>query len=149
VTITGPTKNKNTTDPEIMRRGTVNLIAAGACLVSGIGFTVTGRPVTAIATLAILGLVNLAITLARVTLCRQPNKTQPVPSWFDYVRPGRPARGRRFPLTAEDLKSTVGNHMRVHVPPSAPKNLKSIDSALRGRESIAIRRIWLTGPIFV
>jgi hypothetical protein len=56
---------KKTTDPEIMRHSTVNLIAAGACLVCGIAFTVTGRPVTATATLAVLGLVNLAITLAR------------------------------------------------------------------------------------
>jgi len=56
---------KNNTDPEIMRYSTANLIAAGACLVCGIAFTVTGRPVTAIATLAVLGLVNLAITLAR------------------------------------------------------------------------------------
>jgi hypothetical protein len=41
------------------------LIAAGACLACAIGYTVTGKPLSAIATLVVLGLVNLAFILAR------------------------------------------------------------------------------------
>ena len=43
-----------------MKCGTINLIAAGACLACGIAFTVANRPVEMIAMLVVLGLVNLA-----------------------------------------------------------------------------------------
>jgi hypothetical protein len=48
-----------------MKHRTFNWIAAVACLGCGIGYTVEGRPLNAIAMLVILGLVNLAFILAR------------------------------------------------------------------------------------
>jgi hypothetical protein len=48
-----------------MNRCTVNLIAGGACLACGIAYTLTDRPLTAIATLVVLGIANLAFILAR------------------------------------------------------------------------------------
>jgi hypothetical protein len=48
-----------------MRRYTINLIAACACLACGIAFTVTNRPVTTIATLVVLGIGNLLFILVR------------------------------------------------------------------------------------
>lgn len=48
-----------------MKRCTINLIAAGACLACGIAYTMTNRPVTAIAMLVVVGLVNLAFVLSR------------------------------------------------------------------------------------
>jgi hypothetical protein len=45
-----------------MKCHTINLIAAGACLVCGIFYTVTGLPVTL---LVVAGLVNLAFVLAK------------------------------------------------------------------------------------
>jgi hypothetical protein len=48
-----------------MKRRTVNFVAAGACLACGIAYTVTGRPLSAIATLVVLGLANLAFIFAR------------------------------------------------------------------------------------
>ena len=48
-----------------MKRGTINLIAAGGCLACGIAYTIAGRPITAIAVLVLLGLVNLAFILVR------------------------------------------------------------------------------------
>jgi hypothetical protein len=47
-----------------MKHRTVNWIAAVACFVCGIEYTVNGRPLNAIAVLVILGLVNLAFILA-------------------------------------------------------------------------------------
>ena len=48
-----------------MKCSTINLIAAGACLVCGIAYTVTGLPITAVTVLVVFGLVNLAFVLAR------------------------------------------------------------------------------------
>jgi hypothetical protein len=48
-----------------MRSRTTNLIAAGACLVCGIFYTVTDRPLAAVALLVVLGLANLASILVR------------------------------------------------------------------------------------
>ena len=48
-----------------MKCNNVNLIAAGACLVCGIAYTAANRPVTAIATLVVIGLANLAFILGR------------------------------------------------------------------------------------
>jgi hypothetical protein len=48
-----------------MRHGTINLIAGGVCLACGIAYTVADRPLTAIATLVVLGIANLAFFLAR------------------------------------------------------------------------------------
>jgi hypothetical protein len=47
-----------------MRSRTFNLVVAGACLACGIAYSVTGGPMTAIATLVALGLANLAFILA-------------------------------------------------------------------------------------
>jgi hypothetical protein len=43
----------------------INLIAGGACLACGIAYTLADRPLTTIATLVILGIVNLAFILVR------------------------------------------------------------------------------------
>jgi hypothetical protein len=43
----------------------VNLVAAGACLVCGIVYTVIEKPLLTIATIVVVGLVNLAFVLAR------------------------------------------------------------------------------------
>ena len=48
-----------------MRNRTANLIAAGACLVCGVFYTVTNRKLAAEATLVVLGLANLAFILVR------------------------------------------------------------------------------------
>lgn len=48
-----------------MKHCTINLIAAGACLACGVAYTVTGRSMTAIAVLVVLGLANLVLILAR------------------------------------------------------------------------------------
>ena len=48
-----------------MRHGTINLIAACGCLACGIAYTVANRPVTAIATLVVLGIGNLLFILVR------------------------------------------------------------------------------------
>ena len=48
-----------------MRNCTTNLIAAGACLVFGVLYTATNRPLAAVALLVVLGLANLAFILAR------------------------------------------------------------------------------------
>lgn len=45
-----------------MKCHNINLIAAGACLVCGIFYTVTGLPVTI---LVVVGLMNLAFVLAK------------------------------------------------------------------------------------
>jgi hypothetical protein len=47
-----------------MKHRTVNWIAAVACLACGVGYTMNGKPLNAIAMLVILGLVNLAFILA-------------------------------------------------------------------------------------
>ena len=43
----------------------INLIAAGACLVCGVAYTVAGLPITTVTLLVVFGLVNLAFVLAR------------------------------------------------------------------------------------
>jgi L-arabinose isomerase len=48
-----------------MRHHAINWIAAGACLACAIAYTVTNRPVTTIATLVVLGVVNLAFIIVR------------------------------------------------------------------------------------
>ena len=48
-----------------MKNRTTNLIAAGACLVCGVFYTVTNRPLAAVVTLVVLGLANLAFILVR------------------------------------------------------------------------------------
>ena len=48
-----------------MRHCTINLIAAGACLACGVLYTVTNRPLAAVALLVVLGLANLAFILVR------------------------------------------------------------------------------------
>ena len=48
-----------------MRKCTINLIAAGACLVCGVFYTVTNRSLEAVAVLVVLGLANLAFILVR------------------------------------------------------------------------------------
>jgi hypothetical protein len=48
-----------------MKYGNINLIAAGACLACGIAYTAADRPVTSIATIVVIGLVNLAFILGR------------------------------------------------------------------------------------
>jgi hypothetical protein len=48
-----------------MKCHNINLIAACACLVCGIAYTVANRPVTSIATLVVIGLANLALILGR------------------------------------------------------------------------------------
>ena len=48
-----------------MRHHAINWIAAGACLACAIGYTVANRPVTTIATLVVLGVVNLAFIIVR------------------------------------------------------------------------------------
>ena len=48
-----------------MRNCTPNLIAAGACLVCGVLYTATNRPLAAVVTLVVLGLANLAFILVR------------------------------------------------------------------------------------
>jgi hypothetical protein len=48
-----------------MKHRTINWIAAVACLACGIEYTVTSGPLSAIATLVILGLVNLGFILLR------------------------------------------------------------------------------------
>ncbi len=47
-----------------MRNCTTNLIATGACLVCGVLYTTTNRPL-AVALLVVLGLANLAFILVR------------------------------------------------------------------------------------
>ena len=46
-----------------MRRHTVNWIAASACLVCALAYTVANKPLTTIAMLVVLGLANLAFIL--------------------------------------------------------------------------------------
>ena len=46
-----------------MRHCATNLIAAGACLACGVFYTMTNRPIAAVALLVILGLANLAFIL--------------------------------------------------------------------------------------
>jgi len=48
-----------------MKCHNINLIAACACLVCGIFYTVTGRPITTVTLLVVVGLANLAFVLAR------------------------------------------------------------------------------------
>jgi hypothetical protein len=48
-----------------MKCHNINLIAAGACLIGGIAYTAADRPVTAIATIVVIGLANLAFILGR------------------------------------------------------------------------------------
>jgi hypothetical protein len=48
-----------------MKCHNINLIAAGACLVCGIFYTVTGPPTPTVRLLVVFGLVNLAFVLAR------------------------------------------------------------------------------------
>jgi hypothetical protein len=48
-----------------MRLRAINWIAAFACLSCAIGYTITNKPVSAIATLVVLGLANLAFILVR------------------------------------------------------------------------------------
>ena len=48
-----------------MKHCTTNLIAAGACLVCGVFYTMTNRPLAAVVTLVVLGLANLAFFLVR------------------------------------------------------------------------------------
>jgi hypothetical protein len=48
-----------------MKCRNINLIAACACLVCGIFFTVTGRPTTTVTQLVVIGLANLGFVLAR------------------------------------------------------------------------------------
>jgi len=48
-----------------MRDCTTNLIAASACLVCGVFYTATNRPLAAVVLLVVLGLANLAFVLVR------------------------------------------------------------------------------------
>jgi hypothetical protein len=48
-----------------MKHCTLNLIAGGVSLACGIAYTLTDRPITAIATVVVLGIANLAFILAR------------------------------------------------------------------------------------
>jgi hypothetical protein len=48
-----------------MKCHNINLIAAGACLIGGIAYTVAGLPITTITMLVVAGLVNLAFVLGR------------------------------------------------------------------------------------
>jgi hypothetical protein len=48
-----------------MKRCSINLIAAGACLACGVAYTIANRPMTTIATRVVIGLANLAFVLAR------------------------------------------------------------------------------------
>jgi hypothetical protein len=48
-----------------MKHCSINLIAAGACLVCGVAYTIAYRPMTTIVTLVVVGLANLAFVLAR------------------------------------------------------------------------------------
>jgi hypothetical protein len=48
-----------------MKRCSVNLIAAGACLACGVAYTIAYRPTTTIVTFVVVGLANLAFVLAR------------------------------------------------------------------------------------
>ena len=47
------------------RHHALNWIAACACLACAIGYTIANRPVSAIATLVVLGVANLVFILAR------------------------------------------------------------------------------------
>jgi hypothetical protein len=46
-----------------MKCRTFNLVVAGACLACGAAYSATGGPMSAIATLVVLGLANLAFIL--------------------------------------------------------------------------------------
>jgi hypothetical protein len=48
-----------------MKHCAINLIAAGTCLVCGVLYTATNRPLAAVALLVVLGLANLAFILVR------------------------------------------------------------------------------------
>ena len=48
-----------------MKCRNINLIAAGACLVCGILYTVADRPTAVVTQLILVGLANVAFVLAR------------------------------------------------------------------------------------
>ena len=48
-----------------MKCSYINLIAASACLIGGIAFTMSHRPLSTIATFVVVGLVNIVFVLAR------------------------------------------------------------------------------------
>lgn len=48
-----------------MKCHNINLVAAGACLICGILYTVIGLPIATITMLVVAGLVNLAFVLGR------------------------------------------------------------------------------------
>jgi len=48
-----------------MKCHNISLIAAGACLVCGIFYTIIGLSITTVTLLVVAGLVNLAFVLAR------------------------------------------------------------------------------------